>query len=127
MTADNPRALVPAFQGNDEIQQSIQRSFGACLALLPLQIDTAQMQSQRKRRLLRIWHYNPHTDVLKDPSFLTLIRNHKYLVRHGCNLPHVKEITLQGINRLQILKHCTIYHHYILERPVLVRYSPYQI
>lgn len=45
MTADNPRALVPVFQGNDEIHQSIHSSFRACLALPALQIGTAQMLS----------------------------------------------------------------------------------
>lgn len=49
MTADNPGALVPVFEGNDGIHQSILRSFRACLALPALNIDTAQMQGRKKR------------------------------------------------------------------------------
>lgn len=48
MTADNPGALVPVFQGNDGIHQSILRSFRACLALPAL--HTAQMQGRRKKQ-----------------------------------------------------------------------------
>lgn len=51
MTADNPRALVPVFQGNDGIQQSILRSFRACLALPVLRIDSAQRQGRRRKAI----------------------------------------------------------------------------
>lgn len=50
MTADNPCALVPVFQGNDGIRQSTLRSFRACLALPSIWIDTAQRQGQRKKK-----------------------------------------------------------------------------
>lgn len=50
MTADNPGALVPVFQGNDGIRQSIMRSFRACLTHPAPWIDTAQMQGQRKKQ-----------------------------------------------------------------------------
>lgn len=48
MTADNPGALVPVFQGNDGIYQSILRSFRACVALPALWIDTAQSKDEEK-------------------------------------------------------------------------------
>lgn len=58
MTADNPGAFVPIFQGNDGIHQSILGSFRARLALPALWVGTAQMQGQRKKQ---VWHYTAVT------------------------------------------------------------------
>lgn len=63
MTADNPSALVPVFQGNEGIHQSILRSFRACLALPAL--HTAQMQGRRKKAIYSVWHYTAVTSVCR--------------------------------------------------------------
>lgn len=58
MTADNTGALVPVFQGNYGIHQSIPNTYNAYLALFFFFFtrDRGSSDARAKETLLKVWH-----------------------------------------------------------------------